>query len=44
MVRQEPSYTKKSINDLQDGDVASIAGTVVQVFDPRFYQGCSECC
>ncbi len=40
---QQPSYSKKKINDLQDGDVASVFGTVVQVFEPRFYEGCSDC-
>lgn len=34
---------KKLIKDLGENDYASISGTVVQVFEPRFYEACPEC-
>lgn len=34
---------KKQIKDLSPGDFVSISGTIVQVFEPRFYDACSEC-
>ena len=33
----------KAINELEHGDNISINGYVVQVFEPRFYDSCSEC-
>lgn len=33
----------KEIKDLQQNDRVAIRGTVVQLFDPRFYEVCSEC-
>lgn len=39
--RQQPS--NKAINELKEKDLATIAGTVVQVFEPRFYEACPEC-
>lgn len=33
----------KDIKDLQQNERVSIRGTVVQVFEPRFYETCSEC-
>lgn len=42
-VRQN-SYQRQKISDLQDGgDNQEIMGTVVQVFDPRFFSVCPEC-
>lgn len=35
---------RKSIKDLQEGmDSVEILGTIVQVFDPRFFEICPEC-
>jgi len=34
---------KKQIKDLTPGEFASISGTIVQVFEPKFYDACSEC-
>ena len=39
-----PSGIKKSISELNAGDNnVSITGTVVEVFEPRFYESCNEC-
>jgi replication factor A1 len=43
-VRQGTSYDRKKINELVDGmDGAEILGTIVQVFDPRFFNVCPDC-
>ncbi len=43
-VQQQAEAVKKNISDLQPGDAnTKILGTVVQVFEPRFYESCSEC-
>lgn len=34
---------KKAIKDLQEHDVATVVGTIVQIFEPRFYDGCPTC-
>jgi ssDNA-binding replication factor A large subunit len=34
---------KKQIKDLNPGEFASISGTIVQAFEPKFYDACSEC-
>ena len=34
---------KKSIKDLAENDVVSVVGTVVQIFEPRFYDSCPQC-
>ncbi len=31
------------LSEAKPGETMSIYGTIVQVFDPRFYEGCSEC-
>lgn len=36
-------FEKKKIIDLKEGDLASINGIVVQLFEPRFYEACPEC-
>lgn len=42
-VRQN-SYQRQKISELQDGqDNQEIMGTVVQVFDPRFFSVCPQC-
>ena len=35
--------TTKEIKDLAVNDYTNIKGTIVQVFDPRFYDSCPEC-
>lgn len=40
---QKPEAVKRTIADLQEREFASVVGTVVQVFEPRFYEGCAEC-
>ncbi len=43
-VRQGASYDRKNIEELADGmDNVEILGTIVQVFDPRFFEVCPEC-
>ena len=37
------SFNKKQIKDLIPGENATISGTIVQVFEPRFYDACSQC-
>ena len=37
------SLTTKKIKDLEVNDYVSIEGTIVQTFDPRFYDSCPEC-
>ncbi|MFH1210940.1 MAG: OB-fold nucleic acid binding domain-containing protein [archaeon] len=36
-------FGSKKIKDLVAGDFAKVFGTVVQVFEPRFYDACPEC-
>ena len=36
-------YTKKNICELQVDEIAGVFGTIVQVFEPRFYEACPEC-
>ncbi|MFH1592855.1 MAG: hypothetical protein ABIB47_05820 [Candidatus Woesearchaeota archaeon] len=45
-VKNERSYDfeKKKISELQMGDVGvGVVGTIVQVFEPRFYEACPRC-
>ncbi len=43
-VRESSSFERKKIEQLRDGDGSTeIVGTVIQVFDPRFFNVCSEC-
>ncbi len=43
-VRQSTSYQRKRIEELRNGEEgAEILGTVVQVFDPRFFMVCPSC-
>ncbi len=37
------SLLKKQIKDLKENESAEVIGTIVQVFDPRFYSACPEC-
>ncbi|MBT3984698.1 hypothetical protein HOD38_01685 [archaeon] len=34
---------RKNIKDLKENDNATLVGTLVQVFEPRFYDSCPEC-
>lgn len=34
---------RKQIKDVQENELTEILGTVVQVFDPKYYQACPEC-
>ncbi len=38
-----PVVEKKKIKDLNENDVVSVVGTVVQIFEPRFYDSCPTC-
>ncbi len=42
-VGQKPEAAEKQINDLSERDFATVMGTVVQLFEPRFYEACPEC-
>ena len=43
-VRQGTTYLRKKIEELQDGmEGAEVLATVVQVFDPRFFNVCPQC-
>lgn len=42
-VRERPDYDKKHISELADGMSAEILGTIVQVFDMRFFEVCPKC-
>ncbi len=44
LITGRPSATRKSIKDLTDQDMnVELFGTVVQVFDPRFFEVCPQC-
>ncbi len=42
-VRERPEYDRKHISELADGMSAEILGTIVQVFDMRFFEVCPKC-
>jgi replication factor A1 len=42
-VRQTASHERKRIQDLESGNQAELLGTIVQVFDPRFWKTCPRC-
>ena len=42
-VRHSATHERKRIQELQDGIGAELLVTIVQVFDPRFFQVCSRC-
>ncbi|MEM4263913.1 MAG: OB-fold nucleic acid binding domain-containing protein [Candidatus Woesearchaeota archaeon] len=43
-VKQRASAVRKEIKDLADGDEnVELLGTVVQMFDPKFFEVCPEC-
>ena len=42
--QQYPAAIRKPINDVKDGDEnVELLGTIVQVFDPRFFEVCPQC-
>ncbi|MEK6940844.1 MAG: OB-fold nucleic acid binding domain-containing protein [Nanoarchaeota archaeon] len=41
--KHERSVTSKSLNALEVNDFAEVRGTIVQLFDPKFYPACPEC-
>lgn len=41
--QQRMSYRRKTLERLDANEFAEVAGTVVQIFEPRFYVGCPEC-
>ena len=42
--RDLPEYFKKQVKDLNENEIGvGVFGTIVQVFEPRFYEVCSEC-
>ena len=43
-IKSGPSSTRKKIDELKDGDEnVEIAGTIVDVYEPRFFEVCPEC-
>ncbi|MFH1971863.1 MAG: OB-fold nucleic acid binding domain-containing protein [archaeon] len=42
-VKSFTDHERKDIKDLKENDNVSIVGTLVQVFEPRFYDACPEC-
>lgn len=40
---EQSTPDKKQIKDLQAGEFVTIVGTVVQIFEPRFYSACPQC-
>lgn len=41
--RELQGYNKKLIKDLNENESAEIFGTIVQIFEPRFYDTCEKC-
>lgn len=42
-VKQVRDFSQKKVDELQVGDLVKVLGTIVQVFEPRFYEACPEC-
>jgi len=42
-IKQVRDFSQKKISELQPGDLVKVMGTVVQVFEPRFYEACPQC-
>jgi len=42
-LQEKPVTTRKDIKDLKDGEQAEILGTMIQLFDPTFYEVCPQC-
>ncbi len=43
LVNIQRKLQRKQIKDLQIGDNVSLSGTIVQLFEPKFYNACPEC-
>ena len=42
--QERPQAARKKLNELQEGDDnIEVLGTIVQIFDPRFYEVCPQC-
>ncbi len=37
------NFVRKQLKDLSDNDAAGVIGTISQIFEPRFYDVCSQC-
>ena len=42
-IKSNNIFNKKQIKDLVPGENATIEGTIVQLFEPRFYDACVQC-
>lgn len=42
-LKQVRDFSQKKVDELQVGDLVKVLGTVVQSFEPRFYEACPEC-
>jgi len=42
-VNASPKKELKKISDLKQNDNVKILGTIIQVFEPRFYEACTQC-
>lgn len=42
-IKSTRSFNQKSIKELKENELAEINGTIVQLFEPKFYVACSEC-
>ncbi len=42
-IKSTKSFNQKSIKELKENEFAEINGTIVQLFEPKFYVACSEC-
>ncbi len=42
-IKRVRDFSQKKIDELQVGDLVKVIGTVVQVFEPRFYEACPDC-
>lgn len=42
-VRERKDYSKKHIKELEDGISAEVMGTILQVFDIKFFEVCPKC-
>ncbi len=43
IVTSQPSLQRKEVKDVKPGEFVSVFGTIVQIFEPRFYEACPEC-
>jgi|TARA_Y100000310_G_scaffold324156_1_gene385663 ssDNA-binding replication factor A large subunit len=43
IIKMSKDVESKKIKDLEQGENVSITGTIVQIFEPRFYNACPQC-